>query len=127
MEASRNEVKTIPTMGRNNCGGRCRILVQEQDGKILSIKGDSAYPDKMPCIRGLNYHKTFLGNDRLTTPLKRIGKRGEGKFEPISWTEAVETITKEWVRIRDTYGPTSRYVNYGWGVEAVLNGTNLAV
>ncbi len=121
-----SEIRTIPTMGRNNCGGRCRILVQEQDGKILSIKGDPAYPDKMPCIRGLNYHKTFLGDDRLTTPLRRVGKRGEGKFEPITWKEAVDMIVSEWVRIRDTYGPESRYVNYGWGVEAVLNGTNLA-
>lgn len=118
--------RTIPTMGTTNCGGRCRLLVTEKDGKIVSIKGDPAYPDKMPCIRGLNYHKTFLGKDRLTTPLKRSGKRGEGKFEPISWKEAVDIITKEWIRIRDTYGPASRYVNYGWGVEAVLNGTSMA-
>ncbi len=126
MELSEHAERIIPTMGRNNCGGRCRILVQEKDGEIISIKGDPAYPDKMPCIRGLNYHKTFLGNDRLTTPLKRVGKRGEGNFAPISWEEAIDTITKEWMRIRDTYGPASRYVNYGWGVEAVLNGTSLA-
>jgi anaerobic dimethyl sulfoxide reductase subunit A len=119
-------IHTIPTMGRTNCGGRCRLLITEQDGKIIDIKGDANYPDKMPCIRGLNYHKTFLGDDRLTTPLKRVGKRGEGKFEPITWKEAVDIITKEWIRIRDTYGPESRYVNYGWGVEALLNGTSLA-
>ena len=116
----------IPTMGRNNCGGRCRLLIEEKGGKILSIKGDPAYPDKMPCIRGLNYAKTFLCEERLTTPLKRTGKRGEGQFVPISWAEAVELLTKEWVRIRDAYGPASRYVNYGWGVEALLNGTSLA-
>ncbi len=119
------EERIIPTMGRNNCGGRCRILVHEKNGKILSIKGDPKYPDKMPCIRGLNYHKTFLGEDRLTTPLKRIGKRGEGKFEPITWDEAIDIITKEWIRIRDTYGPASRYVNYAWGISAVLSGLNM--
>lgn len=120
------ESRMIPIMGRNNCGRRCRLLIEEKDGKILSIKGDQAYPDKMPCLKGLQYHKTFLGDDRLTTPLKRVGKRGEGKFEPISWDEAVELLTKEWVRIRDTYGHQSRYVNYGWGVEAVLSGTSMA-
>ena len=123
--STRNE-HSIPTMGRTNCGGRCRLLYTIKDGKIIDVHGDPAYPDKMPCIRGLNYHKTFLGKDRLTTPLKRVGKRGEGKFEPISWEEAVDLITKEWIRIRDTYGPASRYVNYGWGVEALFNGTNLA-
>ena len=86
--------RIIPTMGINNCGGRCRILVTEKDGKILSIKGDPKYPDKMPCIKGLNYHKTFLTAERLTKPLKRVGKRGEGKFEEISWEEAIEEITK---------------------------------
>lgn len=121
-----SQTRIIPSMGRTNCGGRCRILIQEQDGNIIDIKGDPNYPDKMPCIKGLNYHKTFLGDDRLTTPLKRVGKRGEGNFAPISWEEAITTITNEWIRIRDTYGPASRYVNYGWGVEAVLNGTNMA-
>lgn len=118
--------RIIPTMGRNNCGGRCRILVHEKDGKIVSIKGDPAYPDKMPCIRGLNYHKTFLGDDRLKTPMKRVGKRGEGKFEAITWEEAIDIITKEWIRIRDAYGAESRYVNYAWGISAVLSGLNLA-
>ena len=118
-------VRIIPTMGRNNCGGRCRLLIEEQDGKILSIKGDPAYPDRGPCIKGLQYDKTFLGEDRLKTPLKRVGKRGEGKFETISWEEAIDLLSSEWIRIRDTYGPASRYVNYGWGVEAVLNGTNM--
>lgn len=120
------EERIIPTMGRNNCGGRCRLLVHEKDGKILSIKGDPAYPDRLPCIKGLNYHKTFLGDDRLLTPMKRVGRRGEGKFEPITWKEAVDIIVKEWVRIRETYGCASRYVHYAWGVEALLNGTSLA-
>ena len=119
------ETRIIPTMGRNNCGGRCRLLIEEKDGKILSIQGDPKYPDKMPCIKGLQYGKTFLCEERLTRPLKRIGKRGEGRFEEISWKEAVELLIKEWIRIRDTYGSASRYVNYGWGVEAVLNGLSM--
>ena len=117
-----SETRIVPTMGRNNCGGRCRLLIEEKDGEILSIKGDPKYPDKMPCIKGLHYGKTFLCQERLKKPLKREGKRGEGTFEEISWEEALELLTKEWIRIRDTYGPASRYVNYGWGVEAVLNG-----
>ena len=118
-----SQSRIIPTMGRNNCGGRCRLLIEEKDGEILSIKGDPAYPDKMPCIKGLQYAKTFLCEERLTTPLKRVGKRGEGMFVPISWEEAVDLLAKEMVRIRETYGAGSRYVNYGWGIEAVLNGT----
>jgi anaerobic dimethyl sulfoxide reductase subunit A len=58
--------------------------------------------------------------------MKRVGDRGEGKFERISWQEAVDTIVKEWIRIRDTYGPGSRYVNYATGVSALFRGNQLA-
>ncbi len=116
----------IPTTGLNNCGGRCRLLARVRDGRILRITGDPDYPDLMPCIKCVRGPETFLGPDRLTTPLKRAGGRGEGKFVPISWQEAVEEIAEQWVRIRDTYGPASRYVNYGWGVSACLSGTQLA-
>jgi anaerobic dimethyl sulfoxide reductase subunit A len=39
--------------------------------------------------------------------MKRIGERGEGKFERISWDEAVDTIARQIIRVRDTYGPAS--------------------
>ena len=121
-----SESRIVPVMGRNNCGGRCRLLVEEKDGSIVSIKGDPAYPDKLPCIKGLHYAKTFLCEERLTKPLKRVGKRGDGLFEEITWEEAVDLIAKEMKRTRETYGPSSRYVHYGWGVEAVLNGNSMA-
>ncbi len=116
----------IPTTGLNNCGGRCRLLIHVQDGQIQKITGDPAYPDLVPCIKGMHYKETFFAPDRLTTPLKRVGKRGEGSFVPITWEEAIATITREWIRIRDTYGAASRYVNYGWGVSGCLSGTSLA-
>ena len=121
-----SESRIVPVMGRNNCGGRCRLLVEEKDGSIVSIKGDPAYPDKLPCIKGLHYAKTFLCEERLTKPLKRVGKRGDGLFEEITWEEAVDLIAKEMKRTRETYGSSSRYVHYGWGVEAVLNGNSMA-
>ncbi|MBT9776400.1 molybdopterin-dependent oxidoreductase [Clostridium sp. MCC353] len=123
--------RIIPTTGRNNCGGRCVILAHVRDGKIVKLTTDTkeAAGCGVPltaCARGLNYHKTFLGEDRLRYPMKRIGERGEGRFERITWDEAVDIISKEWVRIRDTYGPGSRYVNYATGVSALMRGNKLA-
>lgn len=121
----------IPTMGRNNCGGRCIIKAHVKDGRILRLTTDTEAeagdtPPLRACARGMNYHTTFLGKDRLLYPLKRTGKRGEGKFARISWKEAMELLMREWVRIRDAYGPASRYVNYGTGVSALLRGGSLA-
>lgn len=126
-----NETKIIHTMGRNNCGGRCIIHAHVRDGQIEKLTTDTpqAAGDDVPlcaCIRGLNYHKTFLGPDRLRYPMKRVGERGEGKFQRISWEEATDLIAREWVRIRDTYGPGSRYVNYATGISAAISGSSLA-
>jgi anaerobic dimethyl sulfoxide reductase subunit A len=125
------EVKIIHTTGVNNCGGRCIINAHVQDGKIFKMTTDNPHreDDAVPlcaCARGMNYHKTFLGEDRLKHPMKRVGERGEGRFERISWEEAVGIISREWIRIRDTYGPGSRYVNYSTGVISLMRPDHLA-
>lgn len=125
-----DDIRIVPTSGRNNCGGMCIIHAHVRNGKIEKLTTDTPATagDAVPltaCARGLNYHKTFLGSDRLQYPMKRVGERGEGKFERISWREAVDIITKEWIRIRDTYGPASRYVNYATGVTSVFRGNDL--
>lgn len=125
------EVKVIHTTGRNNCGGRCVIHAHVRNGIIEKLTTDTKEAagcgaPLTACVRGMNYHKTFLGEDRLRYPMKRVGPRGEGAFERISWQEAVDIIAGEWIRIRDTYGPGSRYVNYATGISALMRGNTLA-
>lgn len=125
-----NETKIIPTTGRNNCGGRCIIYAHVRDGIIEKLSTETTGTPEHPvplcaCARGLNYHKTFLGEDRLRWPMKRTGERGEGKFSRISWKEALDILTSEYIRIRDTYGPGSRYVNDGCGISAVMRGDRM--
>lgn len=125
-----SETKIIPTTGRNNCGGRCIIYAHVRDGIIEKLSTETTGTPKHPvplcaCARGLNYHKTFLGEDRLRWPMKRTGERGEGKFSRISWEEALDILTSEYIRIRDTYGPGSRYVNDGCGISAVMRGDRM--
>lgn len=121
----------ISTTGRNNCGGMCLLYAHVQDGRVvkMSTETEKDCPGRIPltaCGKGLNYHTTFLSENRLKYPMKRTGERGEGKFERIGWEEAVDTISKEWIRIRDQYGPGSRYVNYATGVSAAFSPDDLA-
>ena len=120
--------RVIMTAGRNNCGGKCAIRATEQDGCLIDLETgcDVGEPTIRACVRGRGYRKTYLTGQRLRYPMKRIGKRGEGRFQRISWEEAADLIAAEWVRIRDTYGVGSRYVNYGTGVSAVIRPNNLA-
>ena len=125
------EGRVIPTTGRNNCGGRCLLYAHLREGKIekMTTRTPADCPGQIPfaaCARGLQYHRTFLRGDRLRWPMRRVGQRGEGKFVRISWEEAVDEIAAQWARIRDAYGPGSRYVNYATGVSAVFTPSGFA-
>lgn len=114
--------RTIKTAGRNNCGGKCSIDATVQDGCLLNVETGCTIGDPvvLACVRGRGYRKTYLDGRRLRYPMIRAGERGEGRFRRISWEEAADVIAAEWMRIRDTYGPGSRYVNYGIGVNAAI-------
>ncbi|MCK8817849.1 molybdopterin-dependent oxidoreductase [Natroniella sulfidigena] len=124
--------RIIPTGGTNNCGGRCLIKAHVKDDIIVRLSTDDQKPDQpatpqaRACVRGRAYRKTNFSPHRLKYPLKRVGPRGEGKFERISWKEAIETIASEIRRIGDQYGPTSRYVHYAWGYNARIQAMSLA-
>nr|MCR5370711.1 molybdopterin-dependent oxidoreductase [Clostridium sp.] len=119
--------RTINTAGINNCGGICIIRPTVQENCMLRIETDSddTAPQLRACARGRGYRKTFLNPGRLRYPMKRVGKRGEGRFERITWEEAIDILAEQWVRIRDTYGPGSRYVLYGTGSQGVMKPANL--
>ncbi len=121
----------IETTGLNNCGGRCLLRAHVREGKIVRMSTQTAAEagEGVPltaCPRGLRCHETFLAEDRLLYPMMRVGERGEGKFQRISWDEALDTIASQWIRIRDSYGPGSRYVNYATGMAGVLEGCEFA-
>ena len=119
------EDAVIPTCSALNCGGKCLIKAHIKDGQIVRLSTDDdprdknadseQYPQIRACVRGRGYRRHIYSPDRIKKPLKRVGKRGEGKFEEISWEEAVKIIAKENNRIKEKYGPASRYSLYATG------------
>ncbi len=116
------EPETLFTAGRNNCGGKCPLRTVVQDGCLTSLtaSGHIPLPGLRACVRCTGYRRTYLSPERLRYPMKRIGKRGEGRFQRISWDEAVETVVNEWQRITAAYGSGSRFINYGDGVASLM-------
>ena len=100
--------KVVTTVCASHCGGSCILKLHIKDGVITRIETDDAEePQLRACLRGRAYRQRVYAPDRLLYPLKRISKRSQGKFERISWDEALDTIASEIIRIRDTYGPAS--------------------
>ena len=116
----------------HNCGGRCLLRVYVKDGVITRIEGDDrpgdtvADPQLRACVRGRAYRHRQDHPDRLRYPMKRVGKRGEGKFERISWDEAAGLVAREILRIRNEYGNAALYVPYGTGGYSQLTGRRTA-
>lgn len=110
-----------------NCGQRCPVRCFSKNGQVIRIETDNN-PDNVPnprqlraCQRGRSMRERIYSPDRIKYPMKRVGERGEGKFERISWDEAVKTIAKEWTRIRDTYGNEAIYWQYCSGQQSLVS------
>ncbi|MCJ7433850.1 MAG: molybdopterin-dependent oxidoreductase [Anaerolineales bacterium] len=115
----------------HNCGGRCLLIAHIEDGKIVRLDTDDrpdtiAAPQLRACARGRAYLRRQYHPDRLMYPLKRAGKRGEGKFTRISWDEALEAVSSQMVRIKSEYGNDALFVPYGTGSYNQLNGSDVA-
>lgn len=102
-----------------NCGGRCSFACHVRDGKLVKLEANE-WPDKrhsLVCLRGLCEIERVYSPDRIKTPLKRVGKRGEGKFVPISWEEALITIAEKLKQLQTQYGGKAIYWKASSGVE----------
>ena len=105
-----------------NCGGCCVSQWHVKDGKVLYMETDNTGEDALQaraCLRGRSMRRWLNHPDRLTQPMKRVGKRGEGKFEAISWDEAIQTIADKLKYTIETYGNEAIYRTYGSGMYSV--------
>ena len=105
-----------------NCGSRCALRVRVENDRIVQVEPEIPLNENelgthqiRPCLRGRSSRFRVYNPDRLKYPMKRVGKRGEGKFERISWDEATKYIADELVRIREKYGNESIYYQYATG------------
>lgn len=78
----------------HDCPDTCAMLVTVHDGKATEVRGDPAHPNTagVLCTKVSRYVERTYHPDRLLYPMKRIGRKGEGRFERISWEEALSTI-----------------------------------
>ncbi len=116
----------------HNCGGRCVLKLHIREGEITRIETDDrpnddiTDPQLRACIRGRSYRRRQYHPDRLKYPMKRIGERGEGKFERITWDEALDILASQLNRVKEQYGNSAILVPYGTGSYNQTNGRQTA-
>lgn len=109
---------------RGNCAGGCFLNVHVRNGQVVRTTArdmpDTRY--NRICTRGLSHVGRIYSSERLQYPMKRVGERGEGKFERISWDEAIDEIASKWKGYSDEFGPESMAVFSGSGNYAICSG-----
>lgn len=92
---------TIRGVCPHDCPDTCALLVTVTDGVATEVRGDPDHPTTagVLCAKVARYTERTYHPDRLLYPQKRVGKKGEGKFERISWDEALEIIAQKLKKI----------------------------
>lgn len=99
------DTKMILTGACYDCGGRCVIKVHVKDGVAVRVETDNGEePQLRACARGRALRRQVYSPERLRFPQKRVGQRGEAKFERVSWDEALDEVASELIRVKQTYG-----------------------
>jgi DMSO reductase family type II enzyme molybdopterin subunit len=100
--------------------GSCSFHVYVKDGMVWREEqamqnpaSNSAYPDYNPlgCQKGCSFHANIYSDERVTHPLKRVGPRGSGKWQRISWDEALSEVAEAIVDGIEESGPDSFLVD----------------
>jgi thiosulfate reductase / polysulfide reductase chain A len=90
------------------CSALCGSLLTIEDGKVTKIAPNPEHPGSRGafCVKGIRAaHEWTYQEQRLRTPLRRVGERGSGRFAPVSWSDALDEMADGLVAVREKYGP----------------------
>lgn len=109
---------------RGNCYGGCPLNIHVRDGQVVRTTAyelpDPAY--SRICSKGLTNVFRMYSAERIQYPMRRVGERGSGEFERITWDEAIETIVSKWKGYMAEYGSSSVAFYMGSGSYSIVNG-----
>ncbi len=100
-------METIRVVCAHDCPDMCSLLAHVENGRVLRIQGDPDQPFTagFACAKVNRDAELVHSPERIATPLRRIGAKGEGRFAPITWDAALDEITARWKSIIAESGP----------------------
>lgn len=112
----------------HDCPDTCAMLVTVRDGRAVRVAGDPDHPftSGFLCAKVNRYLERTYHPDRLTTPLRRSGPKGSGRFEPISWGEALEEVAERLHGIANSPDGPQAILPYSYaGTMGLLQGSSM--
>jgi len=97
------------------CSSGCGVLARVADGRVVKLEGSPMHPINLGalCPKGQAAPELLYNPDRLTSPMKRVGERGAGQWEPITWDEAIRLVAQKLNDLRAAGHPERAVLMYG--------------
>lgn len=109
---------------RSNCMQSCRYAAHVREGKIVKLEpaeyGEDLY--RGSCLRGMSYMHRIYNPLRIKYPMKRVGERGAGEWERITWDEAISEIAEKLNAIIEEFGSKAIAFDFGTGNYGEMQG-----
>jgi anaerobic selenocysteine-containing dehydrogenase len=124
MSVQSARTKTVRGACPQDCPDTCAFIYHVEDGKLVEVTGDPIHPMTRGglCVKLKDFAEHHYNPDRILYPMKRVGPKGSGKYERISWDEALSTIKSKWTEIIDQYGSTAIMPHAYLGNQGTANG-----
>ncbi len=108
----------------HDCPDTCSILSHIKGGRLVKVEGNPQHPVTRGflCPKVRRYPERVYSPDRVLYPMERVGPKGSGRFQRISWAEAVETIVSKWKVIIARGGTRAILPYYGSGTLGMVHG-----
>src|SRR5580658_1454163 len=100
-------METVRAVCAHDCPDTCSLLVKVENDQVIQVRGDPDHPFTagFACTKTNRDAELINSSERLSVPLRRIGRKGEGDFTPITWDAALDEIADRWRTIIDESGP----------------------
>jgi anaerobic selenocysteine-containing dehydrogenase len=122
--ATEPALKVVRGACPHDCPDTCAMLVTVENGEATKVRGDPDHPFTHGglCVKMNNYTEHVYSPSRILHPLRRVGPKGAGQFERISWDEALDEVAERFQRIIHEFGGEAIYPYSYLGTEGILNG-----
>jgi len=111
----------------HDCPDTCAMLTTVRDGRAVEVRGNPDHPFTQGglCVKVNDYENRVYSENRVLSPLRRTGAKGDAEFQPITWDDALQEISSRWTEIIRRDGPSAIMPYSYLGTEGILNGLNV--
>jgi anaerobic selenocysteine-containing dehydrogenase len=123
-----SKMKIVHAACPHDCPDTCAMLIEVEDGRATRVSGDPNHPTTRGflCTKVTRYLERVYNPDRVLYPMKRAGAKGEGRFEQVTWDEALDTISRRFREIADSRDGPEAILPYSYaGTMGIVNNASM--